>query len=76
MKPFCGVLQIRFLLKCFYFKQLSMPCKIPDYIPGVSISSFATVIGALVEITSACLTLVFPISHGTVKKSFKNNEKK
>lgn len=76
MKPFCGMLQIRYLSKCLYFKQRSMNCKISCYIPGVSISSFATAIGALVEITSACLALLFSISHGIAKKSFKNNEKK
>ena len=38
---------------------------------GVSISSFATIIGALVETTSTRLKLVFYISHGIVKKLLK-----
>ena len=38
--------------------------------------SFTTVIGAPVGITGASLSLVFSISNGTAKKTFKNNEKK
>ena len=38
---------------------------------SISISSFATVIGAPVGIASASFNLAFPISTGIVKKTFK-----
>ena len=41
----------------------------------ISIASFATVIGAQVEILSASFSLVFSILTGIVKKAVKNNKK-
>ena len=41
----------------------------------ISIASFATVIGAQVEIASARFSLVFSILTGIVKKAVKNNKK-
>ena len=42
---------------------------------SISIASFATVIGAPVEITSASFSLAFSICRGIVKKTAKNNKK-
>ena len=42
---------------------------------SISIASFATVIGALVEMATAIFTLTFSISTGIVKKTVKNNKK-
>ena len=43
---------------------------------SVSIASFATVIGAPVGITSACLSLVFSVINGIAKKLLKVMRKK
>ena len=42
---------------------------------SISIASFATIIGALVGMTSANFSLAFSISTEIVKKTVKNNKK-
>ena len=42
---------------------------------GISIASFATVIGSPVGIASASFSLAFSVSAGIIKKTGKNNKK-
>ena len=63
----------KYIISFYYFdKSLIVLCVTTG---SIFIASFATVIGAPVEITSASFSLAFSICTGIVKKIVKNNKK-
>ena len=69
-----------FELRCCHVLQCLII--LPDFIGFIGNKGWcfycfiATAVGAPIGITSPSLCLVFSISNGTAKKTFKNNEKK